>query len=42
MFVHVFEAVGYEGDVTESEEMAPSWFAAQEDSLPFDSMWPGT
>ena len=28
------------GEPAESEEMAPKWFEASMDTLPFDSMWP--
>ena len=35
--VHVFEAKKYTGEVTESEEMAPKWFAIQD--IPYDKMW---
>jgi 8-oxo-dGTP pyrophosphatase MutT (NUDIX family) len=37
MKVHVFVAYDWEGEPTESEEMAPEWFFA--DMLPFDKMW---
>jgi 8-oxo-dGTP diphosphatase/2-hydroxy-dATP diphosphatase len=36
--VHVFRAVDFSGEPTESEEMRPQWFRI--DEIPFDSMWP--
>lgn len=38
MQVHAFTATEWEGEPTESEEMAPKWFPQSE--LPFDDMWP--
>ena len=38
MQVHAFTCQEWEGDPTESEEMAPQWFKKTE--LPFDDMWP--
>ncbi len=38
MLVHVFIATKWDGDPTESEEMAPEWFKIHE--LPFEDMWP--
>jgi hypothetical protein len=35
--VHFFKSKEYEGNINETEEMAPDWFA--EDKLPFDKMW---
>jgi len=37
MHVHAFIASEWSGEPTESEEMAPKWFAL--DELPLDSMW---
>lgn len=36
--VHVFKASRFEGEPTESEEMRPQWWAAED--IPFDLMWP--
>jgi 8-oxo-dGTP pyrophosphatase MutT (NUDIX family) len=36
--VSVYLADSWEGEPSESEEMAPKWY--QKDSLPFESMWP--
>lgn len=35
--VHVFQAGSWQGELAESREMIPAWFAV--DSLPFDQMW---
>ena len=35
--VHLFKSTDYEGEVKESEEMAPKWFS--DDKLPFNEMW---
>jgi len=35
--VHVFTADSFEGQVIESDEMRPRWFA--KDAIPFDHMW---
>ena len=35
--VHVFVVKDWEGEPTESEEMAPKWFGVEE--IPFDKMW---
>ena len=35
---HVFVCTEWEGEPSESEEMRPEWFAAEQ--LPFESMWP--
>jgi len=37
MHVHVFIATGWTGEPTESDEMAPQWFAI--DDIPYDTMW---
>jgi len=37
MHVHVFIATTWDGEPTESEEMAPQWFHI--DSIPYESMW---
>ena len=37
MHVHVFVATTWQGEPTESEEMAPKWF--KKDELPLDQMW---
>jgi 8-oxo-dGTP pyrophosphatase MutT (NUDIX family) len=36
--VHVFTATQWEGEPTETEEMAPQWFPV--DQLPLTEMWP--
>lgn len=36
--VHVYLCEVWRGEISESEEMQPQWFAA--DELPFDAMWP--
>ncbi|OGF66568.1 hypothetical protein A3I27_02720 [Candidatus Giovannonibacteria bacterium RIFCSPLOWO2_02_FULL_43_11b] len=36
--VHIFEVIKFDGEPTESEEMRPKWFGA--DEIPFDQMWP--
>jgi mutator protein MutT len=36
--MHVFEVSSYQGQVVETEEMAPRWF--NKTALPFDKMWP--
>lgn len=38
MRVHVFQCFEYSGEVRESEEMLPQWYAV--DTLPMSSMWP--
>jgi mutator protein MutT len=38
MEVHVFRASQYEGQIVETEEMAPEWFRWTD--VPFDRMWP--
>jgi 8-oxo-dGTP pyrophosphatase MutT (NUDIX family) len=38
MHVHVYTASSWTGTPTESEEMAPKWFAKNQ--LPYDTMWP--
>jgi 8-oxo-dGTP pyrophosphatase MutT (NUDIX family) len=38
MHVYVFTASSWTGTPTESEEMAPKWFAKSE--IPYDIMWP--
>jgi 8-oxo-dGTP diphosphatase len=35
--VHVFKALDFEGEPTETEEAAPLWFPV--DALPYDEMW---
>jgi mutator protein MutT len=37
MHVHVYVATEWTGEPTESEEMAPKWFAA--DEIPYKNMW---
>ena len=37
MRVHVFEAVEYEGEPVETEEMTPKWYDVSD--IPFSSMW---
>lgn len=36
--VHVFTCIEWNGEPTETEEMAPKWFKA--DQIPYDEMWP--
>lgn len=36
--VHLFRVDRWHGDVTESEEMRPQWFAI--DEIPYSEMWP--
>lgn len=36
--VHIFRAREYQGELTESDEMAPQWFPR--DEIPFAEMWP--
>lgn len=36
--VHVYFSQMWEGEVTESEEMRPEWFAVED--IPYDNMWP--
>lgn len=36
--VHIYFSEAWDGEPTESEEMAPKWYKVSE--LPFDSMWP--
>lgn len=38
MNVHVFTATRWEGEPTETEEMAPQWFQCSE--IPYRQMWP--
>lgn len=38
MFTHIYFCDKWEGEPTESEEMAPKWFDVN--NLPFDRMWP--
>jgi 8-oxo-dGTP pyrophosphatase MutT (NUDIX family) len=38
MYTHIYFCDEWEGEPTESEEMAPKWFDS--DKLPFDEMWP--
>jgi 8-oxo-dGTP diphosphatase/2-hydroxy-dATP diphosphatase len=38
MEVHYFEALEYEGEPTESNEMEIGWFEI--DKIPYDNMWP--
>lgn len=38
MHVHAFMATGWEGEPTESEEMAPKWFPVTK--IPYKDMWP--
>jgi 8-oxo-dGTP diphosphatase len=37
LFVHVFSAIGCEGEPQETDEAEPLWFPV--DALPFDQMW---
>lgn len=37
MEVHAYVATEWEGDPTETEEMAPRWFSV--DAIPYDDMW---
>jgi 8-oxo-dGTP pyrophosphatase MutT (NUDIX family) len=37
MHVHVFVAMSWNGEPTESEEMKPEWFHV--DAIPYDEMW---
>ncbi len=36
--VHVYLCESWKGEVTESEEMSPSWFALED--IPYKDMWP--
>ncbi len=36
--VHIFKALDFEGEPTESEEMLPQWYYV--DQIPFKEMWP--
>lgn len=36
--MHIFLVRDWKGEIKESEEMAPKWYAHEE--TPFDSMWP--
>ena len=36
--VHIFKTEHFTGELIETEEMAPKWFAATE--IPFELMWP--
>jgi len=38
MHVHIFMASQWNGEPTESDEMAPKWFDI--DKIPYDTMWP--
>lgn len=38
MHVHIFMASQWDGEPTESDEMAPKWFDI--DKIPYDTMWP--
>lgn len=37
MYVHAYTATAWEGEPTESEEMAPEWFKI--DAIPYEQMW---
>ena len=37
MFVHVYMCDSWEGEPTESEEMAPQWYKVKD--IPYDDMW---
>ena len=37
MIVHTYLATAWEGEVKESEEMAPKWFELTD--IPYDQMW---
>jgi 8-oxo-dGTP diphosphatase len=37
LYVHVFSAIGREGEPQETDEAAPFWFRL--DAIPFDEMW---
>lgn len=37
MYVHAFVATEWQGEPTETEEMAPQWFKRTE--IPYDNMW---
>ena len=34
---HIFTAIAWDGEPTESDEMRPQWFA--DDAIPYDTMW---
>jgi 8-oxo-dGTP diphosphatase/2-hydroxy-dATP diphosphatase len=36
--VHIFRAINFSGNITESEEMKPEWFDISK--IPFSEMWP--
>jgi ADP-ribose pyrophosphatase YjhB (NUDIX family) len=36
--MHVYEVTEYEGELIETDEMAPRWF--KKDEIPYDKMWP--
>lgn len=36
--MHVYRVSAWEGEVAESEEMAPQWFAFKD--IPYEKMWP--
>jgi 8-oxo-dGTP pyrophosphatase MutT (NUDIX family) len=36
--MHIFEVTSHDGDLVETEEMAPQWFLKHE--IPYDTMWP--
>ncbi|NCU44519.1 8-oxo-dGTP diphosphatase [Candidatus Falkowbacteria bacterium] len=36
--VHIFKAVDFSGQPTESEEMRPQWFSVEQ--IPYKEMWP--
>lgn len=38
MYTHVYESDEWEGEPTETEEMAPQWFNVTD--IPYDKMWP--
>jgi 8-oxo-dGTP diphosphatase / 2-hydroxy-dATP diphosphatase len=38
LVVNIFLATAWHGEVTESEEMRPEWFAI--DAIPYSEMWP--
>ena len=38
LYVQVFEALSWDGEAKESEEMAPKWFFLTK--IPYDAMWP--
>lgn len=36
--VHIFKAIDFSGQPTESEEMKPQWFSIEQ--IPYNEMWP--